>query len=314
MFIDAGCSSNIPDRFGITAEDIVPLTYDCHGQVIDSIPANCFLQIGRKIDEAKEGGHEITHEASGVEQWRLQHIKQMKAQTTVLEAHRQPNYVDTETGDNVIHALSRLEPSNDILLNLEHFSPKDMDINLHRREGNYILLNLEYFVQKGVDLNLHNREGNHPLKSFVWNRPGDERETGATMSKYLDAVLWKDLKERARNSVSVNMKDREGATALHCAAIRGRPDSVRSLIEAGANVNARSGKLLPRMMFTHWVTDKVADNGVSVLQAASDALDEAARHNESVLVHLLTEVISHLEHAGAVHDPSSLQERGVGNS
>jgi ankyrin repeat protein len=37
------------------------------------------------------------------------------------------------------------------------------------------------------------------------------------------------------------MKDREGATALHSAAILGRPDSVRSLIEAGANVNARSG-------------------------------------------------------------------------
>jgi hypothetical protein len=314
MFIDAGCFSNIPDRLGTTAENIVPLTYDCHGQVIDSIPANCFPQIGRKIDEAKEGGHEITHEASGVEQWRLQHIKQMKAQTTVLEAYCQPNYVDVETGDNVIHALSRLEPSNDILLNLEHFSSKDMDINLHRREGNYILLNLEYFVQKGVDLNLHNREGNHPLKSFVWNRPGEERETGATMSKYLDAVLWKDLKERARNSVSVNMKDREGATALHCAAIHGRPDSVRSLIEAGANVNARSGKLLPRMMMINWVTDKVADNGVSVLQAASDALDEAARHNQSVLVHLVTEVISHLGHAGAVHDPSSLQERGVGKS
>jgi hypothetical protein len=61
-------------------------------------------------------------------------------------------------------------------------------------------------------------------------------------------------------------------------------------------------------------TNKVTDNGVSVLQAASDALNEAARHSESVLVHLVTEVISHLEHAGAVHDPSSLQERGVGKS
>lgn len=67
------------------------------------------------------------------------------------------------------------------------------------------------------------------------------KETGATMSKYLDTILGKDLEERLRNKVKVNMKDREGATALHSAAILGRPDSVRSLIEAGANVNARSG-------------------------------------------------------------------------
>jgi hypothetical protein len=243
MFVDAGCSTNIPDRFGTTAEDIMPLTYDCHGQVIDSIPTNCFPETDQRIHQGKEDCHSMMHDVSGVEQWRLQHIKQMKAQTIVLEAHHQPNYVDPETGDNVIHALSTLEPSNDILLNLEHFSSKDVGFNLHRREGNYILLNLEYFVQKNVDLNLHNREGKHPLESFVWNRPGEERETGATMSKYLDAILWRDLKERAKNNVSVNMKDREGATALHCAAIRGRPDSVRSLIEAGANVNARAGKL-----------------------------------------------------------------------
>jgi ankyrin repeat protein len=64
------------------------------------------------------------------------------------------------------------------------------------------------------------------------------------MSKYLDAILWKTTNERIFNNINVNMKDREGATALHCAAVRGRPDSTRSLIEAGANVNARLGKLL----------------------------------------------------------------------
>jgi ankyrin repeat protein len=65
------------------------------------------------------------------------------------------------------------------------------------------------------------------------------------MSKYLDALLWKNSKERNSNNINVNMKDREGATALYCAAIRGRPDSTRSLIEAGANVNARLGLFLP---------------------------------------------------------------------
>jgi hypothetical protein len=89
------------------------------------------------------------------------------------------------------------------------------------------------------------------------------------------------------------MKDREGFTALHSAAILGRPDSVRSLIEAGACVNARS------------------DNELSVLQATHHALDEARKHGEEVLVHCIREVVAHLEHAGAVLDPSSLQERGV---
>jgi hypothetical protein len=43
-----------------------------------------------------------------------------------------------------------------------------------------------------------------------------------------------------------------------------------------------------------------------------NALDEAVKHSDSILTHLIKEVISHLEHAGAVLDPKSLQERGTG--
>ena len=65
------------------------------------------------------------------------------------------------------------------------------------------------------------------------------------------------------------------------------------------------------------VLDLVANNGnetdneLSVLQATLHALDEAAKHNDTMLVYLIKEVISHLEHAGAVQDPTSLQERGM---
>jgi len=62
------------------------------------------------------------------------------------------------------------------------------------------------------------------------------------MGKYLDCILGRDIEERLRNKVRVDIKDREGVTALASASILGRTDSVRSLIEAGANVNARSGK------------------------------------------------------------------------
>ena len=231
----------VPDRHGRTAEDIAPLTYDCHGQVIDPVPVNNPQQGTENAEAMEEAEEEMTCEALIVAEWRLQHVKQIKAHTIVVEARHEPTHIDLETGDNVFHALSKLESKSDVLFNLDLLKPKDTNLNLHNREGNYILLNLEYFISKGADLGLFNHEGNHPLKSFICDRPWDESETGATMSKYLDTILWKDLKERIKNNVNVNMKDREGATALHCAAVRGRPDSVRSLIEAGANVNARSG-------------------------------------------------------------------------
>jgi hypothetical protein len=59
------------------------------------------------------------------------------------------------------------------------------------------------------------------------------------------------------------------------------------------------------------IINSYLDNGLSILQATFNALDGAKFRYDNVLVHLLKEVISHLEHAGAVHDPTSLQERGL---
>jgi hypothetical protein len=218
IFSDAGFSSTVLNRFGQTAEDIIPLKYDCHGQVIDENPIHGFHSINNPIEEAEEA---ITCNGLILDEWRAHHIKQIQAQAIIAKAHQQPRYIDPETGDNVVHALSRLKSRNDILLYLECFIPR------------------------GVDLNLHNRQGQHPLLSFICDRSWEESETGATISKYLDALLWKNSKERISNNINVNMKDRNGATALYCAAIHGRPDSIRSLIEAGANVNARLGMFVP---------------------------------------------------------------------
>ena len=62
------------------------------------------------------------------------------------------------------------------------------------------------------------------------------------MAKYIDILLWKGGKHGDRNDINVNMMSRNGATALHEAAIQAQSDTVRSLIEAGANVNARLSK------------------------------------------------------------------------
>ena len=59
------------------------------------------------------------------------------------------------------------------------------------------------------------------------------------------------------------------------------------------------------------LVDHVIDNGLSILSATFDALNGAIMHSDNVLVHLFKEVISHLEHAGAVQDPTSLQERSI---
>lgn len=152
--------------------------------------------------------------------------RQKRAWEILNRASTAPSYVDPETGDNALHALARLRFSQ---------------TGFHMK----ILSEIRNFVSKdGADLNLHNRERDSPIAAFICEEhfrgiKGDE--TGATMSKYLDALLWKDPLRRIPNKINVNMRNREGATALYYAAVRGRPDSVRSLIEAGANVNATLG-------------------------------------------------------------------------
>ncbi|KAH8672774.1 hypothetical protein BGZ60DRAFT_485198 [Tricladium varicosporioides] len=292
IFSDSGFPPTVPDRFGKTAADVAPLTYDCHGQVIEPTQLPTYQQPG-SYSQTNTSDTTPSAPSTAADEWTQKHVEQIKSQTIVVGARRQPSYVDHESGDNVIHALSRLKPNSEVLQHLEKPKANDPARNLYNRESNYILLNLEYFISRGADLNLHNRKGSYPLKSIICDRPPEENETGATLSKFLDAILWKDHSNRVKNHVIVNMKDRDGATALHYAAMRGRPDSVRSLIEAGANVNART------------------DNGSSVLQATSNALDEAVKNKQELLAHLLREVISHLEHAGAERNPTSILERGI---
>jgi ankyrin repeat protein len=141
-------------------------------------------------------------------------FKQMNAYNTIVQAHENPHYVDRTTKDTIFHALSRVK-NNDILQYLGHFVPR------------------------GINLNRHNRDGHHPLTAFICNEEVRADETGASMSKYIDSLIWKDSKRRIRNDINVDMMNRRGATALYEAAIRAQSDSVRSLIEAGANVNAR---------------------------------------------------------------------------
>jgi len=201
--------------------------------------------------------------------------RQQRAYEIIGRASDEPSYVDPDTGDNILHALARLKLSD---------------------KGS-LLSKIRKFISKDVDLNVHNRGKDTPLTAFIRERPFsgvESGETGATMSKYLDALLWKDARHRVPNKINVNLKNREGATALYYAAVRARPDSVRSLIEAGANVNSR-----------------IEINGqyISILQATRN--EKARTASDRLKVHLFDNVISYLEHDGAVPDPTVMQERRV---
>ncbi len=61
------------------------------------------------------------------------------------------------------------------------------------------------------------------------------------------------------------------------------------------------------------LTNSLSDNdprGPSILLATFAARDKAVLANERIRMHMFKEVISHLEHAGALLYPNSLQERG----
>ena len=238
MFVEAGYLPTVRDRFGRIASDVVPLKYDCHGQVIES---ECSLS-RRTSNDSAESRLKITPEDLITAEWRAEQLNQIKAQSTLVEAHRDVLYLDRKSHENVFHALSRLKNGNETVQKLGHATSQVQAGNARPIEGSNIINNVQHFVKRGADLDTYDRTGCSPLKAFISNRPVHDNESGATLSKYLDALLWKDTQKTVRTSANVNMKDSDGLTALHCAAIRARPDSVRSLIEAGANANARTGK------------------------------------------------------------------------
>jgi hypothetical protein len=166
---------------------------------------------------------DLSPEMLPMENWQ-QWMYDMQAQNLITFAHNNPNYIDLKTGDTVFHALSRVNTGLT-------FKP------------NNVLEHLRHFITKDADPNQYNCEGYFPLASFTGDRAFGVTETGTTMSMYLDAILWTDYERRERSRAKVNMKIRDGSTPLYNAAIRGRLDSVRSLIDAGANVNARLGML-----------------------------------------------------------------------
>jgi len=209
FFRDHGCSWTVLDRFGKSPKDIWPRDYR-NGQTMYA--AETFKGIDREVSDL---------ESSRMSTWEKDVLRQMDAGNFLMfEAQNNPQKVDGTTKDTVLHALSIVKmPSHEIIRYLRDF------------------------VVKGVNLNRHNRDGLHPLAAFICNQGFRGNETGATMAKYIDILLRKGGKHGDHGDVNVNMMNREGKTALFEAAIRAQSATVRSLIETGANVNARMSKI-----------------------------------------------------------------------
>jgi hypothetical protein len=219
---------------------------------------------------------------------------------TIAEAYNKPHSFDNNTRDTILHSLAKLNTESGGIV--------------HTKD---IIQFLRHFVTEGVNLNWHNRDGHHPLSAFICYKGRRGSETGATLVEYLDALLWKDGKTGELNNINVNMVNGRGATALYEAAVRGEWESVQSLIRARANVNARlcrSDTHVIGIIYTKYIigNDPRGQRGPSVLQAtvmerkAIPAHDPDSHHRSQTLL----KVISLLELAGAVEDPTSLQERG----
>jgi hypothetical protein len=167
-------------------------------------------------------------ESSGMSKWEKNVLRQMDARNIlIVEAQNNPHYVDGTTKDTILHALSIVS-----------------------MQSHEIIRYLREFVLKDVNLNRHNRDGHHPLAAFICNQGFRGSETGATMARYIDILLWKGGKHGDRSDINVNMMSRNGTTALYEAAVRAQSDTVRSLIEAGANVNARISKITGHTLIT----------------------------------------------------------------
>jgi ankyrin repeat protein len=160
-------------------------------------------------------------EPSGISEWK------QKTYDIMIMAHHNPHYVDSTTKDTILHALSRVSVQSGVM------------------QENDIIQYLRQLVTEGVNLNRHNREGHHPLAAFICNQDFQESERGATVAKYIDILLGKGGENGGRNDINIDMMSRNGATALYEAAIQAQLETVRSLIKAGANVNARLSRLYP---------------------------------------------------------------------
>ena len=137
---------------------------------------------------------------------------------------------------------------------VKKYSVKEKDVNfngitiLHNAADDGDLEMVKYLIEKGarIDLKINGKTPLNVLEHKGYKHVVDSIVKKLT-KRFFDAVKYEDLSEvldLINQGVSVNVKDRNGQTLLHCAAINGKLKVVKYLVEkkhADVNVKDDSG-------------------------------------------------------------------------
>ncbi|KAK3245513.1 hypothetical protein CYMTET_44923, partial [Cymbomonas tetramitiformis] len=159
---------------------------------------------------------------------------------------------------------------------------------------------------KGVEVDAEDREGRTALTvALAFGQEGAARallEAGAgvnagTGQRPLHAAAERGMVEMVREllgkGVEVDAEDGEGRTALTVALAFGQEAAARALLEAGAGVNAGTGRRLPLMAWgciSRWRLQGDEGEAVQVLEQVQKALSEGDSAGRAPLTVLANEV------------------------
>ncbi|KAE8443631.1 hypothetical protein EG329_001489 [Mollisiaceae sp. DMI_Dod_QoI] len=139
---------------------------------------------------------------------------------------------------------------------------------------------LEGLLKSRVDANNHDKQGLTPLMAFIIHRRAGED----------DALTTRLLQLLVDAGAGVNIRNRQGETALHLAVKLGRRAATKFLLSHGANVHARDGY------------------GLGVM-ALGEVASKKAKHDEALYAQIIL-CVSLVVNAGGISTPTILQEWG----
>lgn len=158
----------------------------------------------------------------------------------LLATHRYLLAVQNNQGDTALHTAvsnKNIEAFNKILKACEKISPQDLlnaqnfarETALHQAvRGNEMIMVRRLVAMPGCDVSIADAQGNTPVHTAAQLQS----------SQCLEALLTRPVNGvRSAVSQAINSYNYDGETPLHLAVINGNLDSVRMLIDAGAQVH-----------------------------------------------------------------------------